>query len=116
MKHNLPSVLIKRQLRRLIPGGVYRRAAALCHLPGRLAWSVRVAWERGRPREMYYFGLAPGDDLLCTAVLRELAARQRKHVWMMSNHPQLFAGNADVAQVVPVDKRFHFYTNFRGGK
>jgi len=75
-----------------------------------------VAWERGRPREMYYFGLAPGDDLLCTAVLRELAARQRKHVWMMSNHPQLFAGNADVAQVVPVDERFHFYTTLRGGK
>ena len=52
------------------------------------------------PNILLYFGAAPGDDLLCTAVLRELESRARGPVWIMSNHPELFEGNSDTANVV----------------
>jgi len=54
---------------------------------------------------MLFFGLAPGDDLLCTAVLRELRRRSADSVLMISNHEQLFLGNRDVAYVRPASRR-----------
>jgi ADP-heptose:LPS heptosyltransferase len=51
---------------------------------------------------MLYFGRAPGDDLLCTALIHELARRGQRDIWMMSDHPELFVGNPEVAHVLPV--------------
>lgn len=57
------------------------------------------------PRVLIHFGDAVGDDLLCTTVARELVRRGDGPVWMMTRHPALFAGNADVAETVPKDER-----------
>lgn len=65
---------------------------------------------------MFYFGLAPGDDLLCTVVLREMKKRGCRKPWMMSNYPELFRDNDDVAQVVPCDPRFEKYGHILGAK
>jgi hypothetical protein len=62
---------------------------------------------RRAPDMLIFFGLAPGDDLLCTAVLRELRRRGRENVWIASNYPEIFSGNGDVAAVVP------FYSPYR---
>jgi ADP-heptose:LPS heptosyltransferase len=46
--------------------------------------------------------LSLGDDLLCTAVLRE--ARQRGVPFaMFTARPELFAGNSDPSRVLPID-------------
>ena len=92
--------MVKRAARKLMPDAAYRRAAAFWHLRGRFIWALNVALERGRPKMLIHFGIAPGDDLLCTAVLRELTSRGHKKIWMMSNYPEVFEGNADVAQVI----------------
>ncbi len=54
--------------------------------------------------------------MLCTAVLRELSKRGHKKLWMMSNHSELFNGNADIEKVVPVDQRFENHTTLWRGK
>lgn len=54
---------------------------------------------------MLYFGRSPGDDLLCTGLLRALNQRGQSNIWMMSNHPDLFVGNPDVQHVLPVEGR-----------
>src|SRR3954470_12986211 len=51
-----------------------------------------VAW-KPRPRVLVYFGYAPGDDLLCTAIFRELRRRGRRGLLMISDHRELFDGN-----------------------
>ena len=108
--------MVKRAARKLMADAAYRRAAAFWHLRGRFIWALNVALERGRPKMLIHFGIAPGDDLLCTAVLRELTSRGHKKIWMMSNYPEVFEGNADVAQVVPVDHRFRDCATLWGGK
>lgn len=93
---------------------------ATLHAPARLAWRAarrgrdevtQTLWlglpwlEPGqRPRILLHFGATPGDDLLCTAVVRELRRRGKNPIWMVSNHPDLFGGSADVARVVPVSR------------
>lgn len=47
-----------------------------------------------------------GDDLLCTAMFRELRRRDQQNFWVMSKHPELFRGNADVSVVVPFLARY----------
>jgi hypothetical protein len=83
-------------------------------LPGPLLLSARRLWENARdwvdtlafglrfvargearPAMLLYFGFALGDDLLCTAVLRELRRRGRDRLLLMSSHPELFADNPD---------------------
>ena len=65
----------------------------------------------GLPRLMLYFGRAPGDDLICTALIRELSKRGQRGIWMMSNHPELFAGNLDVEHIVPVEGRYERFAH-----
>jgi hypothetical protein len=60
----------------------------------------------GIPDTLIHFGVAPGDDLLCTAVLRELKKRGSDQLWMMSNYPEIFGGNSDATRVVPVEERY----------
>ena len=70
-----------------------------------------LATRSPRPRLLVFFGFAPGDDLLCTAVLRELRQRRRTGLLMVSNHRELFIGNNDPAYVRPLWRRYSMYNS-----
>ena len=58
---------------------------------------------RGAPRRSLLFGpLSLGDDLLCTAVLRESRRRGRPFA-IMTARPELFSGNTDPERILPID-------------
>jgi hypothetical protein len=59
------------------------------------------------PEVLLYFGFSPGDDLLCTAVLRELRKRRTAPLLMVSDHCDLFAGNPDPTYVRPLWPRYY---------
>ena len=59
------------------------------------------------PKVLLYFGFAPGDDLLCTAVMRELRRRGQGGLMMISDHSELFIGNEDPAYVRPLWRRYY---------
>ena len=58
------------------------------------------------PNLLLYFGFAPGDDLMCTALLRELRERNSTDVLMISNYSELFVDNSDIRSVHPLWKRY----------
>lgn len=69
------------------------------HAP-RLAWQLARS---GIPSRGLLFGpLSLGDDLLCTAVLRE-ARRRDEPFTMFTARPELFAGNPDPSRLLPID-------------
>ncbi len=70
----------------------------------------------GIPRRALLFGpLSLGDDLLCTAVLRE--ARQRGQPFsMFTAQAELFAGNADPLRLLPIDNYHVAAVRRLGGK
>src|SRR5215207_8625418 len=95
---------LKAALGRVLSPAFYRRASGLWRLGRNLPRTVRTMLREGSPDVLLYFGAAPGDDLLSSVVARELRARGRKRIWMMSGHAPLFEGNPDIARVVPVDR------------
>jgi len=73
-----------------------------------LAFWLRFVTSRAPfPKILLYFGFALGDDLLCTAVLRELRRRGRDGLLMVSDHRELFIGNQDPAYVRPLWARYY---------
>lgn len=70
-------------------------------------WLDFVAARSPLPAVLLYFGFAPGDDLLCTAVLRELRKHGRDRLLMVSDHRELFAGNQDPTYVRPLWARYY---------
>ena len=109
--------------------GSWHRALVKRALPEPMLRAVRRRWEdlrdwvdtivfglgfavmrKARPALVLYFGFALGDDLLCTAVLREMRRRGRDRLLMISDHPDLFAGNPD-ADVRPVWRRYSAYAS-----
>lgn len=76
----------------------------LCRLRAAPRLAARLL-RHGIPRRLVLFGpLSLGDDLLCTAIFRELRRRGQDRLWMMSRHPEFFAHNGDVDRVVPIDE------------
>lgn len=69
-------------------------------------WQIRTCLRLGLPRHIVGFGGSPGDDLMLTCVLRELAQRGFATPWVISNHAELFLGNHDVSLVLPYDRRY----------
>jgi hypothetical protein len=69
------------------------------------AWYAKAALHYRRPGHAIYFGDSLGDNLLCTAVARELHRRGVKGIWMLSNHPELFRNNRDIIGSVPFHHR-----------
>lgn len=67
---------------------------------------MSLAVRLGVPKLMIQFEGGPGDDLLCTAVLRELKRRKYGSVWMMSKYPEIFAGVGDADRVVSTGPEF----------
>lgn len=55
---------------------------------------------------MVRFGAGLGDQILCTAVLRELRRRGQRDLWMASDHGELFLNSPDVDVVVPEEKKY----------
>ena len=70
-------------------------------------WLHFVAMRAQFPKVLLYFGFAPGDDLLCTAVLRELRKRGKEGILMVSDHRELFAGNQDPTYIRPLWARYY---------
>lgn len=71
--------------------------------PARALGFVRNVARWGLPRRSLLFGpLSLGDDLLCTAVLREARRRGTPFV-MMTARPELFADNPDPSRVLPIN-------------
>ena len=70
-----------------------------------LLWASAVALKAGGlPDIGLFFNGGLGDDILCTAVARELKKRGAGRIWQLTRHPELLAGNTDVLPV-PVDFR-----------
>lgn len=59
----------------------------------------QYAW-LGRPDRILYYGSGIGDDLMCTAVLRELKLRGASRLAMLTRYKELFEANRDVSTVV----------------
>jgi hypothetical protein len=80
------------------------------------SWVASEVGRRGFPRHLvHFYGKTPGDDLMCTAILREMRLRGIRGVWMMSRFPALFEGNEDVDAVVPFDDRYERMVSWLGG-
>jgi ADP-heptose:LPS heptosyltransferase len=106
--------MIKRAVKTLLPIAAYNVASSCRHSYKQWSWIAQTWLKRGLPETVLHFGLGPGDDLLCTVVLRELKKRGQKKIWMMSKNPELFEKNGDVDQVVPIDDRLWGYvTRFK---
>ena len=83
--------------------GMTIASKALAHKLKKLAWFGAIAARRGIPTYLIAHGGGLGDDLMCTAVLRELRKRGHRRLWMMTDRPGLFANNADADVVLAGD-------------
>ena len=69
--------------------------------------AVSLLARHGRPgMYIHALGAGIGDDLLCTAIFRELRRRGRDDFWVASKHPELYRRNDDVGVVVPPLRRY----------
>jgi ADP-heptose:LPS heptosyltransferase len=57
----------------------------------------------GRPHRLLWFDGGIGDQLLCSAVAREIQRRHPRNLWFFTQAPELFAGNPDFRAVLPLD-------------
>lgn len=80
-----------------------RRPAELAGVVARLPQAISLAARFGRPAAIMYFGESPGDDLLATAVVRQWRRTRASTVAYLTRHPELFAGNDDVAFTASYD-------------
>lgn len=67
----------------------------------RAGWLVREVARAGWPSLAVRFDGGLGDDLMLSAVFREWRSRGRRGLWVLTNAPELFAGNGDVDHVLP---------------
>jgi ADP-heptose:LPS heptosyltransferase len=74
----------------------------------RLAPSAASVLSRHRPPRLFInsIGAGIGDDLLCTAMFRELRERGQNDFWITNKHPELFENNDDVSMVLPPLQRY----------
>jgi hypothetical protein len=85
---------------RFLHSGVSKALGAAQHVN-----AYAFAARNGMPNFLLWFGVAPGDDLLCTTVLRELRTRGNQNIWMVSNHPEIFLMTEDASKIVSVSER-----------
>src|SRR5262249_52431292 len=74
-----------------------RQFARAAQLVPRAAELLR---RRGRPPAVLYYGEAPGDDLLATAVVAQWRNVHRTRPWYLTRHPSLFDHHPDVGLVL----------------
>jgi hypothetical protein len=87
---------------KILPTRVYRRVHTILHWILAFGIGLRFVATSGVPRMLICFGTNPGDNLLCTAVLRELRKRNRGKLGMISNFPELFEVTNDAMSVSPL--------------
>lgn len=77
-------------------------------------WSWRVTTAAGGlPDIGLYFNGGLGDDIMLTAVARELKKRGSRTIWLFTTHGALFAGHPDLIPV-PADFRLRRYCGMFG--
>jgi len=81
----------------VIRGNLQRAYLNFQALPG----LVRILPYLRASETLIFFGGAPGDDLLCTTLLVEQAARGRRPCGVMTRHAAIFQGNPGVAKAIP---------------
>ena len=105
----------------LLPSPVYRGARTVLRsfreaVDYTLAFAVAARF--GLPEAVMYFGAfgngGVGDDLLCTAVLREMRKRGKSDLWIISNHPEIFEGRSDASRVFPFDRSYKKFPRIWG--
>jgi hypothetical protein len=78
--------------------------------PSRLSgfvWSLKIALAvGGLPDMVIYFNGGLGDEIMRSAVAKELKKRGIKKVWQFTSVPELYAGNSDL---IPVPDDFRLY-------
>ncbi len=74
-----------------------RQVARAAQLVPRAADLVR---RHGRPPAVLYFGEAPGDDLMATAVVAQWRKVRGTRPWYLTRHPGLFDNHPDVGLVL----------------
>lgn len=104
----------KSVLRRVVPSAVYARMQVTWRSRRTvIEWVGKVIeWVEifvlvtrvGIPRIVLYFSGGLGDQLLCSAVLRELRLRGNSHVWIISDRVDLFEGMPDASHVVTLSQ------------
>jgi len=72
------------------------------HVAGLWRW-MRLVRRHGRPELVCYFDGGIGDQLLCSAVARELQARRPRLLWFFTTVPELFDHNSDFGAVLAPD-------------
>lgn len=92
--------MLKALVQRCIPAPMYHYGSLVYRGGIECAKALHLAIRYGVPEFVLYFGVAPGDDLLCTSVLRELKKRGHGPLWMMSGYPDLYARSGDVERIV----------------
>lgn len=77
-------------------------------------WALRIALQSGwLPEVGLYFNGGIGDEIMRTAVARELKKRGSGSIWQFTSNPELYIGNEDFI-TVPDDFRLHrFCAMFR---
>jgi hypothetical protein len=66
-----------------------------------------VLMRYGRPEMLVNaIGAGIGDDLLLTAMFRELRRRGQDRFWVTTRYPELYRGNADIPLIVPPLPRY----------
>ncbi len=112
--------MYKKAARQILPDNAYERAAVRWRefrgTRERYIWNLSTLFKRGLPELLFHFGIGPGDDLLCTVLLRELKKRGQKKIWMMSKNSGLFELNDDLDLVVPIDDRYRAFIQAFGKK
>lgn len=66
--------------------------------------SLRLFSRIGPNHRTIFFGSAPGDDVLCTTLFHEAALRGAGPMTMLTQHPEIFTGNAEVSRVIKVKR------------
>jgi hypothetical protein len=62
-----------------------------------------------KPQRLLFHGLTPGDDLMCTAIFKELRIRRCDNmIAMVSNFPELFPGLLNSKLILPAGDSYSF--------
>ena len=122
----LKSVMLesaKALIRRVLPQPVYLGGRTVWQvtqrmrdwISGALIWS-RFALTSGVPKILILLSDSPGDNLLCTAVLRELRKRNQGRLGMISKFPELFrsGGNDAMCIVKPQRDKYNLFAKIWG--
>src|SRR6476661_11156115 len=89
-----------------VPMALPRWIPTLTRVAG-FGWASETAIAAGGLPDLgIYFNGGLGDDIMRSAVARELRKRGTRKIWQFTTYPELYAGNGDLV-AVPDDFRLH---------